>query len=702
MTTSLNRREFLATGGLALAVTALPVPRSAARSVAGASGLAPNAFVEITPDGVVSVWVSKSDMGQGVRTALPMILAEELEADWSKVRVIQADAHPRYGNMGTGGSSSVSSLWEPLRKAGAQARELLVAAAAQRWGVAPDECRARSGAVEHQASGRRFGYGDLVQRAALLPVPESPRLKEASEFRLIGTDVAGVDTRAKVTGRAQYGMDVVVPGMGYAVIARCPVFGGTLQGCDPARALTVPGVLKVVEIPSGAAVIATNTWAAIQGRQALECRWDEGPAARLSSTDISRRFHDRALMAGALARNDGDAPGAIASAARSVEATYEAPLLAHVTMEPMNCVADTRPDRCEIWSPHQAPDWAGQEVARALDLTPEQVTVHTTLLGGGFGRRFLPEEVIEAAQLSRAAGMPVKLVFTREDDIRRDWYRPMSVHRLAAGVDGDGRVTSWFHRVVTPSIGEQRWPGSVANGLDMDAVDGAADLRYHIPNVRVEYCMMNTPVPVSWWRSVYASQTCFANECFLDELAAAAGRDPVELRRELLAGSPRHLAVLNLAAEKAGWGSSAPGRAQGIAIHHFFSDAIVAEVAEVSITNGTLRVHKVTCAVDCGVAINPANVRYQIEGAVIDGLGAALYGEITVENGRVKQSNFNDYPMLRMPEAPVVEVHIVPSTDVPRGVGEPGLPPIAPAVANAVSRLTGNRVRKMPFSAPAR
>ncbi|MDH4348867.1 MAG: molybdopterin-dependent oxidoreductase, partial [Gemmatimonadota bacterium] len=417
---------------------------------------------------------------------------------------------------------------------------------------------------------------------------------------------------------------------------------------------------------------------------------------------IFRRFRDRALMAGALARNDGDAPGAIAAAARSVEATYEAPLLAHATMEPMNCVADTGPDRCEIWSPHQAPDWAGQEVARALGLTPEQVTVHTTLLGGGLGRRFLPEEVIEAAQLSRAAGMPVKLVFTREDDIRRDWYRPMSVHRLAAGLDGDGRVTGWFHRVVTPSITEQRWPGSVASGLDMDAVDGAADLRYRIPNLRVEYCMMNTPVPVSWWRSVYASQTCFANECFVDELAAAAGRDPVELRRELLAHSSRHLAVLNLAAEKAGWGASPQGRAQGIAIHHFFSDAIVAEVAEVSITDGKVRVHKVTCAVDCGVAINPANVRYQIEGAVIDGLGAALHGEITVENGRVKQGNFDAYPMLRMPEAPVVEVHIVPSTDVPRGVGEPGLPPIAPAVANAISRLTGTRVRQMPFSVPAR
>jgi len=699
MSTSLSRRQFLEAGGLALAVTALPGKRLAGMPVpAGtARALAPNALVEITPDGLVSVWVTKSDMGQGVRTALPMILADELEADWSKVRVIQADAHPRYGEMGTGGSSSVASLWEPLRKAGAQAREMLVGAAAERWGVPESECRARSGAVEHPASGRRFGYGDLVNRAALRPVPENPVLKDPSEFRLIGTDVPGVDTRDKVTGKAQYGIDVRVPGMRYAVIARCPVFGGTMQGHDPAKALAVPGVLDVIEVPSGAAVIATGTWAAMQGRKVLDCRWDEGPAAQLDSRKISRQLHGRAAMAGALARNDGDALGTIAAATRAVEATYEAPLLAHATMEPMNCVADVRPDRCEIWAPHQAPDWARNEVAGALGMDPEQVTIHTTLLGGGFGRRFLPEELVEAAQVSRLAGTPVKLMFTREDDMRRDWYRPMSVHRMAGCVDPQGKVSGWLHRVVAPSINDQRWPGSVKNALDLDAVDGAADLHYAIPNLRVEYGMVKTPVPVSWWRSVYASQTCFANECFLDELAGAAGRDPLAVRQELLAQSPRHLAVLNLAAQKANWGSVPAGRAQGIAIHHFFSDAIVAEVAEVSIEGGKVRVHKVTCAVDCGLAVNPSNVRYQIEGGVIYGLTAALYGEITIEDGRVKQSNFHDYQMVRMPEAPVVDVHIVPSAESPKGVGEPGLPPIAPAVANAVARLTGKPVRKLPI-----
>ena len=696
---TLNRREFVANSSLVLAVAALPSLKPGARFPGRtARALTTGAFLEITPDETVTVWVSKSDMGQGVRTALPMVVADELEADWSRVKVVQADAHPRYGEMGTGGSSSVSQLWAPLRRAGAQAREMLVAAAAARLGVPTSECRAERGAVLHPPTGQRFSYGDLVQRAALLPVPENPRLKTTAEFRLIGTDMPGVDTRDKITGRAMYGLDVTVPGMRYAVVARCPVFGGKMQGYDPKAALTVPGVISVVEIPTGAAVIATDTWAAIKGRRALTCHWDEGPAAELDSARISRMLLARAELAGALARNDGDAPTAFAAAAKRVEATFEVPFLAHATMEPMNCVADVRPDRCEIWAPHQAPQWAQGDVATELGLDPEQVTVHTTLLGGGFGRRFLPEDVVEAAQISRAAGVPVKLMFTREDDMQRDWYRPVSVHRMWGGVDTAGKVVAWQHRVVAPSINEQRWPGSVVNGLDGDAVDGAADLHYAIPNLRVDYGMLQTPVPVSWWRSVYASQTCFANECFIDELADAAGRDPVELRRELLANSPRHLAVLNLAAEKAGWGQSPAGRGQGIAIHHFFSDAIVAEVAEVSVADGKVRVHKVTCAVDCGLAVNPANARYQIEGAVVYGLTAALKGEITIEGGRVKQSNFHDYPVLRMPEMPVVEVHFAPGDGTPRGVGEPGVPPIAPAVANALFRLTGKRVRKLPIT----
>ncbi len=707
MATTLSRREFVATGGLALAVTALPSTKRIRRpgDDAAARALAPNAFVEVGTDGQATIWITRSDMGQGIRTALAMIAAEELEADWGKVQIVQADAHPKYGSMATGGSSTVSDLWMPLRKAGAQAREMLIGAAAERWGVPASECRARASTVEHPASGRRFSYGDLVQRAAIRPVPEEPTLKTPAEFRIIGTDAPGIDTRDKVTGKAEYGLDVTVPGMRYAVIARCPVFGGKMAGHDPAKALAVPGVLSVLEVPSGAAVIATSTWAAMQGRRALECRWDEGRAARLSSADLSRELQARADFAGALVRNDGDALATLDGSAKAIEITYEAPLLAHATMEPMNCVADVRPGKCEIWAPHQAPDWAQRELAQLLGLEAEQVTVHTTLLGGGFGRRFITAELLEAAQVSQAAGVPVKLVFTREDDMQRDWYRPMSLHRMRGSVDAKGAVTAWMHRVVGPSIGEQFWPGSTTQMINgnkfdgIDAIDGAADVRYGVPNLRVEYGMTQTVVPLGWWRSVYASQTCFANECFVDELAALAGRDPVEVRRELLAHSPRHLAVLNLAAEKAGWGTPLPaGRARGIAIHHFFSDTVVAEVAEVSLVDGKPRVHKVTCAVDCGVVVHPRNAKYQVEGGVMYGLSAALYGEITVENGRVKQSNFHDYPVIRMPEAPVVEVHFIPSAEPPKGLGEPGLPPIAPAVANAVAVLTGKRVRRLPIS----
>ncbi len=702
MSTIISRRAFLASGAAAGSmVLAVDLPATSPRRPRGLptdSPLAPNVFLEIDGEGVITIWVSKSEMGQGVRTALPMILADELEADWSKVRLRQADADPKYGDQGTGGSTSLSDMWKPLRKAGAQGREMLVGAAAEQWGVPAAECRAESGAVLHAASGRRLGYGALAAAAAARPVPESPALKPASEFRLIGKGKPNLDTPAKVTGRASYGLDVRLPGMRFAVIARCPVIGGRMQGYDAARARAVAGVREVVEVPAGVAVIADNTWAAMQGRRALECRWDDGALTRLDSAGISRMLNDRALLAGALARNDGDAPGALARASKTIEASYEVPFLAHATMEPMNCTAQVVGDRCEIWAPNQIPGWAKQEAARAIGLDPANVTLHVTLMGGGFGRRLLPDYVVEAAQVAKAApGPPIQLVWTREDDMQHGWYRPASVHRMQGAVDRAGKPVAWLHRVVAPSISEQRWPGSVRNGLDSDAVEGATDVAYAIPNLRVEYGMLNTPVPVSWWRSVYPSQTAFANECFLDELAQLAGRDPVEFRRGLLGGAPRHLAVLETAAAKAGWGRVAAGRAQGIALHRFWSDAIVAEVAEVSIINGKVRVHRVTCAVDCGLVVNPDGVRAQLESGVLYGLSAALHGAITVEGGRVRQSNFHDYPVVRMPEAPVIEVHFVGSDEMPKGVGEPGTPPIAPAVANAVSRLTGRRVRKLPI-----
>jgi len=699
---TLSRREFLAAGAAAGSlVIAIDLPATARRGPAQpATGAAYpiNTFLELDSTGITTIWVSKSEMGQGVRTALPMILADELEADWGRVRIRQADADPKYGRQGTGGSTSMSDLWAPLRKAGAQGREMLIAAAAARWGVPAPECRAEQGAVLHPASGRRAGYGELAEAAARQPVPDSPGLKAVSEFRLIGQPVANLDNPDRVSGRARYGLDVRLPGMRFAVIARCPVIGGRMQGYDARKARAVPGVRDVVEVPSGVAVVAENTWAAMAGRRALECRWDDGALTRLDSAGISRMLRDRALQAGALARNDGDMPGALATAAKTLDVVYEVPFLAHATMEPMNCTALVERNRCEVWAPNQNPGWARREVAKATGLKPEDVTMHVTLMGGGFGRRLLPDYVVEAAEVAKALpGTPVQLVWTREDDTQHGWYRPASVHRMQGGLDRTGKPVAWLHRVVAPSIAEQRVPGSVQNGLDSSAVEGATDIAYAIPNFRVEYGMLNTPVPVSWWRSVYPSQTVFANECFMDELAAAAGRDPVEFRRALLRNAPRHLAVLELAAAKAGWGTVAAGRAQGIALHRFWSDTVVAEVAEVSLDAGQVRVHRVTCAVDCGLAINPDGARAQIEGGVMYGLSAALYGQITVEGGRVQQSNFHDYPVVRMPEAPVIEVHLITGGDRPFGVGEPGTPPIAPAVANAVSRLTGKRVRKLPI-----
>lgn len=700
----LSRRQFLAAGTAAGSlILAIDLP-AAVRPVrtgrtAAAPGLAPNAFLELAPDGTTTIWVTKSEMGQGVRTSLPMILADELEADWVRVQIRQADADPKYGDQGTGGSQSISDLWMPLRKAGAQGREMLIAAAAARWGVAAAECRAEQGVVLHRASGRRAAYGDLASAAGALPVPSAPRLKEPSEFRYIGRPLPSLDTPSKVTGSATYGIDIRVPGMRYAVIARCPVIGGKMQGYDAARARTVPGVREVVEVPSGVAVVADTTWAAMTGRRALECRWDEGSLTRVDSVRISRMLNDRSLQAGVLARNDGDVPGALAGASTKLEAVYEVPFLAHAPMEPMNCTAHVTGERCEIWAPNQIPGWAREEVAKTIGLDVANITLHVTLLGGGFGRRLLPDYVVEAAEVAKAvSGTPVQLVWTREDDMQHGWYRPASVHRMQGGLDRTGRPVAWLHRVVAPSISEQRWPGSVRNGLDTDAVEGATDVAYAFPNLRVEYAMLNTPVPVSWWRSVYPSQTAFANECFLDEMAESAGQDPVQFRRGLLKNAPRHLAVLELAAAKAGWGAPLKGRSRGIALHRFWSDTIVAEVAEVSIEKGKVRVHRVTCAVDCGLPVNPDGVRVQIQSGVMYGLSAALYGQITVEGGRIQQSNFHDYPVVRMPEAPEIEVHIVPSTERPKGVGEPGTPPIAPAVVNAVSRLTGKRIRKLPIS----
>jgi isoquinoline 1-oxidoreductase beta subunit len=720
MSAEVSRREFVKAGAaLSGLVVALQLP-AYARTAAGALArlgqtLSPAAFLQIAADGTVTFWLSKCEMGQGVRSALPMIVAEELDVAPEAIRVEQASADPKYGNQVTGGSSSISSLWLPLRKASAQAREMLVGAAARTWGVPASECATGQGSVRHEPSGHRLSYGALVPVAAALAVPAEPALKDPKSFRLLGRPSHRLDTAAKVDGSARYGIDTRLPGMVFACVARCPVFGRPLTGYDADQARAVLGVIDVVpleqgelligdfwrfELPGAVAVVAENSWAAMRGCQALDCRWE--PAGGMDSAQLARIFRDRSAQVGRLGRNDGDAETALQQAAKVVEAEYDVPFLAHATMEPMNCTAYVRGGRCDVFAPTQNPGKVSQLAQSLTGLDASAVEVHTTIMGGGFGRRFEMDWVIDSIRVSKALSRPVQVVWTREHDMQHDNYRPASYHVLRGGLDSAGKLVAWTHRVVAPSVIAWHAPGVLPPGSAAaaeEALDGAADLAYAIPNLRVDYCPVQTPVPVGWWRSVYASQTCFANETFLDEIARAAGRDPVDLRRELLADSPRHLAVLNRAAEEAGWGTPlAAGRGRGIAIHKFFSDSIVAEVAEVTVGEKGLRVDRVVCAIDCGLALNPDTIKAQMEGGIVYALSAALKGAITLEGGRVKQSNFHDYPVLRHSEMPRVEVYILESADAPHGVGEPAVPPLAPAVANAVAMATGKSVRRLPLT----
>ena len=703
--TQVTRRAFLETAGAAGAglVISFYLPSGLRFRSPTAGPFAPNAWLRIGEDESVLVIVDRSEMGQGVTTALPMLLAEELEADWSRIRIEFAPAdkaytNPMFGMQGTGGSTSVRAAYTPLRKAGAAARELLVAAAAQTWGVEKAECRAERGAVVHARSKRRLTYGKLVTKAATLGAPPDVPLKDPKDWKILGTRVRRLDTPPKVDGSAQFGIDVKVPGMLVAVVARSPVFGGKAKSFDAAKAKAVPGVRQVVQISSGVAVVADGYWPAKKGRDALAVTWDEGPTASVSSATIAQLFGQRAEQAGAVARHGGDPDGTLGSAPAKVDAVYDLPFLAHATMEPMNCTAHVRADGVDIWAPTQFQTGAQGFGAKIGGVTPDKVKVHTTYLGGGFGRRFELDFIQEALETSKAVGAPVKVIWSREDDIRNAQYRPANHHRMRAGLDANGQPVAWTHRIVAPSIMARVFPDTVKNGLDEEAVEGGVGMPYAIPNVHVDYLLTDTGIPVGFWRSVNNSYNAFAVESFIDELAHAAKKDPYEYRRDLLGKAPRHLGALNLAASKAGWGTAPPaGRARGIAVYKSF-ESYVAEVAEVSVaSDGAVKVHRVVCAVDCGPVVNPSIVEAQMESAIVYGLTAALYGEIAIEGGRVKQSNFHDYQMLRLAEMPKVEVYIVPSTDAQGGVGEPGTPPIAPAVANAIFAATGKRIRKLPI-----
>jgi isoquinoline 1-oxidoreductase beta subunit len=710
--TNLSRRGFLkagalAGGGLVLGVHIPGLTRPAAAEE-GVSGPFPlNAFVRIGTDSGVTVVINHSEMGQGVYTGLAMLVADELEADWSRVRVVAAPVDPAYnhtafGMQMTGGSTSTWSEWERLRKAGATAREMLVAAAAAQWEVEPRSCRAGNGEVIHGESGRRLSYGQLAEAAARRDPPADVTLKEPGDFDLIGKPTRRLDTPEKTDGTAIFGIDVKLPGMLVAVVARPPVFGGKLASFDATAANAVPGVKRVVEIERGVAVVADGFWAAKRGRDALVVAWDDGPHAALDSRTQGEEYQGLAARPGAVAREDGDAKGALGAAAQTLEATYELPYLAHAPMEPLNCVADVRADGCDVWVGTQFQTVDHAAAARDAGLEPGQVRLHTTLLGGGFGRRAVIDShfVREAVQVSKAVKAPVKVIWTREDDTRGGYYRPRALHALRAGLDADKNPVAWHQRIVCQSFmaGTPFEAFLIKDGVDETAVEGAKELPYAIPNVHVDWQQAPGGVPTLWWRSVGHSHSAFAVESFLDEIAHAGGKDPYELRRALLAEQPRHLRVLETAARAAGWGTPPPaGRARGLAVHASFG-SFLAQVAEVSVSDeGRVRVHRVVCAIDCGPVVNPDGVRAQMEGGIVYGLTAALYGEITFEKGRVKQRNFHDYRMLRMHEMPEVDVVIVESTDTMGGVGEPGVPPIAPAVANAIFALTGRRIRRLPI-----
>ncbi len=716
-TKKIDRRDFLRAGltaaGALVISFSVPAPTRAAGRVstepAPADDFKPNAFIRIARDGKVSVTIGQAEMGQGVITSLAMIIADELEVDWANVTYDLAPAdkafiNPSFGTQGTGGSSSIKAFFAPLRKSSAAARGMLVAAAAAKWGVAPESCRAELGKVLHSSSGRSVPYGELLDAAAKITPDANPKLKDPKDFRYIGKGVKRLDSPEKVNGKAIFGIDVRLPGMLYATVLRSPVIGGKVKSFDDSAAKAVKGVTHVVKLESGIAVVAENYFAARRGRQALKVVWDEGRMAAVSSDTIYASFKEAAEKEkGLVVKTAGDATGARGKASKTIESVYWAPYLAHATMEPMNYTADVRSDSAELWGGSQLQMVVQTQVAKALDLPADKVKINSTLLGGGFGRRVGVDYVLDSALLSKATGKPVKVIWTREDDIQNDFHRPATYNKMSAGLDAEGKPLFWHHRIVNPSI-MAALAGPVFGfpfpdgAPDDSSYEGAHNLPYRIPNLQVDWIRKEPGVPVGFWRSVGSSHTAFSVECFLDELAAAAGKDPLEYRLSLLDPKSRHAGVLRLAAEKSGWSSKpVAGISRGIAVAESFG-SYVAQVAEVSVgKDGAVKVHRVVCAIDCGQVVNPDTVKAQMEGSIIYGLTAAIYGEITVNAGKIEQGNFNNYKMLRMSESPRIEVYILDSSEPHGGVGEPGTPPIAPAVVNAIFAATGKRVRSLPI-----
>ena len=699
----LSRREFVGAGiaaGAGLVIGFYLPHRNQSRKE-----FSPNAYLRITPDNKVTVVVARSEMGQGVRTALPMILAEELEADWNQIAIEQAGASTFFGDQTTGGSASIRTTWDPMRKAGAIAREMLISAAALTWGVPRSSCTAENGHIKHAASNRSLSYGELAGKAASLPIPADVPLKQSKDYKIVGQRLRRADSRAKVTGAAVFGIDHRIPGMKYAVLSRCPVIGGKVSNFDDKDSKKVAGVSYVGKIgDSAVAVVADSIWGAMEGRRVLTINWDEGPNKELNTAAVTASLKQAASKKGVNLYSAGEPAKA---SGRHISAEYSLPFMAHAPMEPGNCTAHYQGTGCELWAPTQVPQDCRDSVATAVGLDPDQVKVNVTLMGGGFGRRLEHDYAVEAALVSKAISSPVKVVWTREDDMRSSTYRPASLHLLSATLDGSGLPAGLTHRIIPPSISGQKGQ-PVPNGVDPDLPDEAGPV-YGIPNYLIEYVLTETPVPLGWMRSVYALQAAFALEGFIDELAVAAGKDPLKYRLQLLSKdqdltyftttwhTARMRGVLQLAAEKSGWDKPLPaGRFRGVACFGCFQ-SYMAEVVEISMENDQPRVHRVVAAVDCGQVVNPTILEQQIQGGIVYGLANALRAKITVEKGRVVQGNFDDYAPLRMEETPAVEVYAVPSPEAPTGIGEPSVPPIAPALCNAIFAATKKRIRALPI-----
>jgi isoquinoline 1-oxidoreductase beta subunit len=718
MTTSMTRRAFLkgslAAAGLTIGVSVTPFGHRLLNA-SEIDSFSPNAFFKITPDNKVAIFVANSEMGQGVLTSLSMIIAEELEADWSRVSVKQAPAadpfkNPIIGGQVTVASASVRGFYDALRKAGAAGRAMLIKASAETWKVPEDECKAFMGTVKHAKSGRSLTYGQLCLKAAKLQVPENPPIKNENEFRYLGKPMPRVDVPEKVAGKAVYGLDVTLKDLQYAVIARPPAYGAKPLSFDPKAAEQVKGVEKVVQISQGVAVCARSVEAALKGRAALKVNWDKGALPEMDNSSIEKSLAEDLNKPMVSVVNTGDAKKAIAEAAKKVEANYFVPFVAHATMEPMNCTANVTDDRCDVWAPTQAQTGSHMLASKASGLPKEKVHVHTTFLGCGLGRRAKPDYVVEAVTISKALGKPVKLMWTREEDIKYDYFRAAGSHRIEAGLDAQGQLIGWSHKLVSPSIAKETNPAQLKDGIDWFCMWGLADrpesygwnnrIQYEIPNLSIEFLLSPLPIPCGPWRSVQNGPNAFVIESFIDELAHAAGKDPLEFRLQTLKGNMRARRVLETVAEKAGWGKPiSKGEGRGIAQHACFG-SYVAEVAEISVNknNGTIKVHRIVVAVDCGPVVNPDPLVAQIEGAVIISLGTALKEEVKFANGGVKSANFDDYNVMRMSEVPEIEVHIVKSNEKIGGIGEVGVPPAAPAVANAFFNATGVRIRRIPFT----